>query len=122
MSKFLIDENLSPLIAVHLRRSGYKARAVRELRLTGKSDEVILNYAQKNRFIIVTGDVEFGKFFYERYGTLTIIILRSRTQSFGTVLKIINNLEKKRILAMLPERGYLILADDKKVRIRKYLT
>src|SRR3990167_9961613 len=76
MSKFLIDENLSPLIAVHLRRSGYKARAVRELRLTGKSDEVILNFAQKNRFIIVTGDVEFGKFFYERYGTLTIIILR----------------------------------------------
>ena len=73
MSKFLIDENLSPLIAVHLRRSGYKARAVRELRLTGKSDEVILNFAQKNRFIIVTGDVEFGKFFEENESNCSIL-------------------------------------------------
>lgn len=46
MTKFLVDENLSPLIASHLRKQGYNAKAVRELGLIGKPDEVILNSAQ----------------------------------------------------------------------------
>lgn len=47
MSKFLIDENLSPLVAFHLRKCGYRAFAVRDLGLKGKSDEVILAFAIK---------------------------------------------------------------------------
>lgn len=39
---FLIDENLSPLLAEDLRRFGYKAKAVREVGLMGQSDNKII--------------------------------------------------------------------------------
>ena len=121
MPKFLVDENLSPLVAVYVRKSGYQARAVRELNLIGKSDEVILNFARQKAWVIVTGDVEFGKFFYERRGAQSIIVLRGKLQGTDETVKIINRLEKKKILELLPEKGYLVLADDKKVRVRKYV-
>lgn len=121
MVKFLVDENLSPLIAAYLRKLGYQARAIRELHLTGKSDEAVLHFAEQKGWVIITGDVEFGKFFYERYGAQSIIILRSRLQSTGVVLKFINDLMRAKIFESLPSKGYLILADNKKIRVRKYI-
>lgn len=71
--------------------------------------------------MIVTGDVEFGNFFYERRGAVSIIVLRGRLQSTDMILKIIDALIKKRVFAALPPTGYLVLVNNRKVRIRKYL-
>lgn len=121
MSKFLIDENLSPLAAFHLKKCGYRAFAVRDLGLKGKSDESILVHAAKEGFVIVTGDVEFGSFFYERRGAVSIIVLRGRLQSTDMILKIIDALITRRIFATVPPTGYLILVQNNKVRVRKYI-
>ena len=121
MSKFLIDENLSPLIASHLRKLGYRAFAVRDLGLKGKSDEDILRFARKEQFVVITGDVEFGRFFYEQRGIVSMIVLRGRQQGTKAVLRLIAGLKKRRIFALLPHAGYLVLVQGDKVRVRKYI-
>jgi predicted nuclease of predicted toxin-antitoxin system len=68
MNQFLIDENLSPLIASYLKRLGYRAKTVPELNLKGKTDQEIIEFSKKNGRIIITGDQEFGLFFYENFG------------------------------------------------------
>jgi predicted nuclease of predicted toxin-antitoxin system len=60
MNQFLIDENLSPLIASYLRQLGYRAKTVPELNLKGKTDQEIIEFSKKNGCII-TGDQELGK-------------------------------------------------------------
>lgn len=121
MAKFLVDENLAPLVTAYLRKRGYRAFAVRDLGLKGKSDESILVYAAKEGFVIVTGDVEFGSFFYERRGAVSIVVLRGRLQSTDMILKVIDALITRRIFATVPPTGYLILVQNNKVRVRKYI-
>jgi predicted nuclease of predicted toxin-antitoxin system len=43
--KLLLDENLSPQHALELRIEGYDAVAVREVGLSGASDEEVLRFA-----------------------------------------------------------------------------
>jgi predicted nuclease of predicted toxin-antitoxin system len=55
--RFLIDENLSPLLARHLRRSfGFDAVHVNKVGLSGASDEAILAHAISEHRIVVTSN------------------------------------------------------------------
>ena len=56
MASFLVDENLSPKLAVWLRRLGHKAEAVRETELKGKSDDEIIDWAENHNLIIILYD------------------------------------------------------------------
>ncbi|MBI4050526.1 MAG: DUF5615 family PIN-like protein [Candidatus Doudnabacteria bacterium] len=120
MAKFLIDENLSPAIAFYLHKSGYKAKAVRDTGLKGESDEIILNFAAAGGWVIITGDIEFGRFFYERLGEISVIVIRSHSQNISAVLKILADLNKRNILKRLPAKHFLVTATHGTVRTRKY--
>jgi predicted nuclease of predicted toxin-antitoxin system len=57
--RFLIDENLSPLLARHLRTAhGFDAVHVQELGLRGASDADILAHGIADDRIIVTSNAE----------------------------------------------------------------
>jgi predicted nuclease of predicted toxin-antitoxin system len=57
--RFLIDENLSPQLAQHLRRSlGFDATHVNEVGLKGASDADVLAYALAEHRIIVTSNAQ----------------------------------------------------------------
>jgi len=47
MSKFLVDENLSPHIAFYLRELGYDAVSVREVELKGMTDLSIIQWIKR---------------------------------------------------------------------------
>jgi len=49
--KFLIDENLSPILAQYLRSLDYKAKALREFGLKGKSDKEIIDYLHQQKVL-----------------------------------------------------------------------
>lgn len=55
--RFLMDENISPRVAVQLRRSGVDARSVVESDLAGSSDEAIFKSAIVQVRIVVTYNV-----------------------------------------------------------------
>lgn len=120
MVRFLIDENLSPAIAFYLRKQGYQAKAVRELGLVGEPDEAIINFATKHNWVIITGDIEFGQFFYEKLGKISMIVVRSPLHNTSAILKILQLLDKNGILKQIPSKYHLVLASPVAIRIRKY--
>jgi len=99
MSKFLVDENLSPKLATSLRDLGYKASAVREVSLKGQSDEKIIEFARSNDWIVITADLGFGEVFcFNTAGKVSFIILRSPRQSTKSYQKIIEFLHIRGVL------------------------
>jgi uncharacterized protein with PIN domain len=58
--KFLIDNALSPLVAQLLRDAGHDATHVRDHALAAADDDVIFEYAEHERRIVVSADTDFG--------------------------------------------------------------
>jgi len=120
MSKFLIDENLSPLLARDLRELGFSAEAVRDLGLKGKNDNQIINFAKRNKYIVITADVEFGDFFYTHLGVVSIVILQSRSQGRKSFTEILTNLRQAGVLRTMQSSGALLVAREGSYRVRKF--
>ena len=57
--KLLFDENLSPKLPLLVATSFPDSRHVRELGLTGRTDEEIWIYAKAGKFIIISKDKDF---------------------------------------------------------------
>ena len=121
MPQFLIDENLSPHLARYLRGLKYRAKAVREVGLKGKSDEEIFSFCEKRKIIIITNDLDFGEIFFRYLGNVSIILLRSRYQGTKYFAKILAHLHREHILQNLEAGNFLVVASEKEVRIRKFL-
>ena len=56
--KLLIDENLSPSVAVTLRQDGIDAVHVRDRGMNGASDALVLDLAFREDRILVTSNVD----------------------------------------------------------------
>lgn len=121
MPKFLIDENLSPLLSGYLRALKYNSQSIREVGLRGKSDEEIIKWMQKNKRVIITADLDFGEFFYSKtMGKIGVIILRSKSQSFKSFKEIIDYLHQEKVLKSKKLEDSLVVSVKGKYRIRKY--
>lgn len=96
MPKFLVDENLSPRLAVMLRSLGYDAVAVREVGLRGQSDAAILPWARTHQRVIITRDWEFGQVAYwQTAGRVGVILLRSLSQQLSAHEAILRRLHRE---------------------------
>lgn len=120
MPRFLIDENLSPHIAEHMRFLGYDAHAVREAGMTGAPDEAIIPFARTQGLVIVTGDIEFGEMFYHQLGEVSMVVLRSKTQGMRGFVDVLEYLHHLGVLNTIATSHYLVLASVGKHRIRRY--
>jgi len=75
--RFLVDENLSPRLADHLRSVGHNVVHVRELGLTSAADAVILEAASTQNRVIVSADTDFGTLLARsRASTPSLLLLR----------------------------------------------
>lgn len=59
MARFLIDAQLPPGLAIHLRECGHVAEHVNRIRLGGTTDLAIWNHAKRQRSILITKDEDF---------------------------------------------------------------
>jgi predicted nuclease of predicted toxin-antitoxin system len=57
--RFLLDEHISPDVAIELRRAGIECQALREIARLGLSDESHLRWAHENGYVFVTFDRDF---------------------------------------------------------------
>lgn len=116
--KFLLDENISPSLAVLLQELGYEARHVNEIGYNNTPDFKISKFAATSGEIIITHDTDFG----------TILALTGSERPSVVLFrwKIISaQLVFQFLVSYLPQlaenltNGALIVVDEQKIRIRK---
>ena len=102
---------------------GYDAVSVREVGLKGKSDEQIISWLQKQKRIIITGDLDFGEFFYlKSFGEIGVIILKVKSQGLRAQIEIIEYLHQERILKDKRLSKSLIVAQEGRYRWRRVVS
>jgi predicted nuclease of predicted toxin-antitoxin system len=118
MLKFVIDEDMPRSTAKVLRTKDYVALDVRDS-LRGKSDNEIFKFAQKEKAVILTGDLGFGNLLRFPIGSHSGIVIAHFPNEVST-----SELNNQIIKAFehLPEidfTGNLIIIEPGKVRIRR---
>jgi len=64
MIKFVIDEDMPRSTARALAERGFECLDIRDYGLRGKSDKEIFEFAQREKAILLTGDMGFGNILF----------------------------------------------------------
>lgn len=117
--KFLVDQNLSPLIAAGLSEAGHDAVHTRDLGLQRASDTDVLARALADSRIVVSADTDFGT-----------LLAGSRADGPSIVLiRRLSDRSARRLLAVLLTNlaaaeeglaeGAIVVLEDERVRVRR---
>jgi predicted nuclease of predicted toxin-antitoxin system len=115
--KVLLDENLPLRWKDFLATVGIQSKHWIDVGQPGDPDELILDYARKNHFLILTQDLDFTRML-AHYGNRLPSVIQLRVDSplpeliGNTVLAVLNNHQEK--LAA----GCLVSVDLKRKRLR----
>lgn len=90
--RFLIDANLSPETAVHLRSLGHDVKSLIEEGLGYISDKEVARHAMRERRILVAFDLDFGEFYHfsnkKRIGVIVLRLQDQRIEMINTILEV----------------------------------
>jgi predicted nuclease of predicted toxin-antitoxin system len=116
--KFLIDNALSPQIAVGLAEAGYDAIHLREIDMRSSPDIDIFNLAIAEQRVIVSADTDFGTLLALRAERFPSVILFRRGISHIPQLQLSILLLNLPSIADLLEQGSIIIFDKNRIRTR----
>jgi len=76
--RFLIDENLSPILASLLNAAGHDASHVRDIGLRAATDRAVMDRAEAEQRVVVSADTDFGTLLARTGATLPSFLLIRR--------------------------------------------
>ena len=117
--KFLIDENLSPLVAAGLRDAGHVAAHVADVGLSSAGDTELIEFAAENDFVLMSADTDFGTLLAATGARAPSVVLIRRTvdrRATRLLALLLENLEQ--VEAAL-EEGAVVVLEDARVRVRR---
>jgi predicted nuclease of predicted toxin-antitoxin system len=115
--KFLIDNALSPSVALALRSEGHNVLHVRDINLQRANDEVIIRRASDEDRILISADTDFG----------SLLALRGLAKPSFILLRQSNKhpwYQARTILIQLPAlqesllKGCVAVLEDTRIRLR----
>jgi predicted nuclease of predicted toxin-antitoxin system len=117
--KFLIDNNLSPLLAESLKAVGHDAVHVRDLGLQAATDSVVLDHARSESRVLVSADTDFGGLL-ARTGAKSpsVLLIRRLTGRRATDQSGIIQANLQQVAEDLAAGAIVVLGDDW-IRIRR---
>jgi predicted nuclease of predicted toxin-antitoxin system len=116
--KFLIDNNLSPVLAELLKAAGHDAVHLRELGMQAATDEAVLAHARSESRVLISADTDFGGLLARSGAPSPSVLLIRRLAGRRAVDQsaiIQANLEQ---VAEDLETGAIVVLSDEWVRIR----
>jgi predicted nuclease of predicted toxin-antitoxin system len=117
--RFLLDENLSPLVCGPLIASGHEAVHVRDLGLSGAPDRVVLERADQDGRVVISSDTDFGQLLARSGASAPSVIMFRREEHRRAAAQaslILANLEQ--VQADL-EAGAIVVLQATRVRVRR---
>jgi predicted nuclease of predicted toxin-antitoxin system len=76
--RFLVDANLSPVVALRLDEAGHDAVAVRDRGMQAATDDGILVLARVEHRVLISNDSDFGALLaFSRQSTPSFVLVRS---------------------------------------------
>jgi len=119
MLKFVLDEDMPRSTGKFLKDAGYEVKDIRDYNLRGAEDKQVFKFAQNEKSVLITSDMDFAntlKFpLGEHYG---IVIVKFPNE-------ISNNEMNRQIVLRLKELseddffGNLIIIEPMKIRIKR---
>ena len=116
--RFLLDENMSPMLVGMLNDAAIETTHVRDLGMQGSSDEQLLDYASEHGLVIVSADTDFGALLAQSNdsGPSVVLVRRQRGRRAAALASLIEaNLDEMRGPL---ESGSIVVLDDYRIRIR----
>jgi predicted nuclease of predicted toxin-antitoxin system len=118
MPKLVIDEDMPRSTAKILSKS-FTVMDVRDCGLRGKNDEEVFKFAQKERAVILTGDIGFGNLLHFPIGSHFGIVIAhfpneiSTTELNTQIIKAFDTLTEEDF------NGNLVILEPGRIRIRR---
>ena len=117
--RFLIDNNVSPLLADHLKAAGHDAAHVRDYGLQAATDSVVLARVRGDRRVLISADTDFGMLLArEKAARPSILLIRRLVgrRAADQAAVILANLD---VVADDLEAGAVVVLTDEWVRVRR---
>ena len=116
--RFLVDNSLSPRMALALNQAGHDALHVRERGMAKAADETIFELAARERRIILAQDTDFGTILAMREASSpSVVLFRCEIKSTEAILRLLTaNLPA--VQAEL-ETGAVVVVEDARIRVRR---
>lgn len=116
--RFLVDQNLSPLLADELRAAGHDVTHTRDLGLSTAEDSVVMQRALDEQRVLISADTDFGTLLATSGAaqpSVLLLRLRSPRPAAGLAAVLLANLDA---VADDLESGAIVVLEDERVRVR----